>query len=211
MNQSTPLKRTSFTRKMPDNAIKPSPGKRKNKCGNKLCRQPFVPNRSFEKHCSPECGFILSQELIANQKVKKEKAERAEDKKKLEEFKPLAYWERIAERYCNEYIRLRDPDVCISCGVMHSSAWQAGHYISVGANKTLRYVEENINKQCINCNMFKGSNAIEYRKGMLEKWGQEKLDWLEGWHSPLKLTKEYLQEVAEYYKGRIKSLKNIEN
>lgn len=203
MNKST-LKRSTFRKpEMKSTSIKPMI-----KCKNKACRTPFAPARPFITWCSDDCGAVLGLEKVAKKKAKEARAERAEIKKKLLEHKPLAYWEKIAERLCNEYIRSRDPDICISCGVTQSSAFQAGHYISVGANKTLRYNEFNIHKQCIKCNLFEGSNAIQYRINLVKKIGIEKVEWLESWHSPIKMTAALAQEIAEYFKQKLRELKN---
>lgn len=208
MEQSTGLKRTGFKRKLPGTEPKPK------MVSCKECKVRFLQPRLGAKVCSPECAILFAEKQRQKIRLAQDKKKRAEAKKermerkaKLEEYKPLSYWEKIAETHCNAYIRARDPDVCISCGVRQSSAFQAGHYISVGANKTLRYNEININKQCIKCNLFEGSNAIEYRKGMIEKYGIEAVEKLEGWHPPIKLTVEYLKEVADHYKAKLKTLK----
>lgn len=171
-----------------------------------VCRAPFDPILPVAKVCSVECAVVHARLLREKGERRAAKAERAADKAKLEQYKPLSYWEAITERHCNAYIRARDPDVCISCGVTHSSAWQAGHYIAVGANSTLRYHEDNIHKQCIQCNMFKGSNAIPYREGLLAKIGVERLAWLEGWHPPIKMTAASAQEIAAMYRAKLKEL-----
>lgn len=151
--------------------------------------------------------MVVALDAMAKKAAKAARAERAETKKKLEKHKPLEYWLKKAEAACNEYIRARDPDMCISCGVTHSSAWQAGHYISVGANRTLRYNEDNIHKQCIQCNMHKASNATEYRIRLLEKIGLERVEWLESWHSPIKMTREAAEEIEAMYKAKLKLLR----
>jgi len=203
----SPMPRTGILRTASFNAEpKPAKGPRTRKCSSKECRKPFVPARLFITWCSPECGTVVALERVARQKAKDARAERAADKVKLEQHKPLPYWLAIAERHCNAYIRARDPDICISCGVTHSSAWQAGHYIAVGANSTLRFHEDNIHKQCIQCNMFKGSNAIPYREGLLAKIGLERLEWLEGWHPAVKMTAAAAQEIAEYFKKKLREL-----
>lgn len=195
------LQRTPFKRATP----KPAAGPRKRKCA--ICREQFAPRSMTHKACGPDCAA----ELVIRQNAKiaraKEKAERAETKAKLEKHKPLEYWLKKTEAVCNEYIRARDPDICISCGVTQSSAFQAGHFISVGANRTLRFHEDNIHKQCLQCNLFEGSNAIEYRKRLLVKIGPERLAWLEGWHSPVKMTREAAQEIEAYYKAKLRALK----
>ena len=204
--RQTELKRIGFKRVQPDSEKKPPKGIRQRSCA--ICKSKFTPFDSMrDKWCSVECGAALALKLVALKKAKEERAERADRKKKLGEFKPLSYWENIAEKHCNAYIRARDPDVCISCGVTNSSAWQAGHYISVGANATLRYNEDNIHKQCVQCNMHKGSNATMYRIGIESKIGTEKLAWLEGWHPTVKMTAEYAKEIAEYYKSKLRDLK----
>jgi len=183
------------------------------KCKNAACRTRFVPPQPWIRHCSDDCGVVLGlmaiekkKEAEARQKRRAEKAQRIADKAALEKHKPLAYFEKIAERHCNAYIRARDPDVCISCGVTHSSAWQAGHFISVGSNSTLRYNEDNIHKQCVQCNLFKGSNATQYRIGLVAKIGIERVEALEAWHSPIKVTAEFCKEIAEMYKSKLKAL-----
>jgi hypothetical protein len=187
----------------------------KRTCKNRSCRNKFVPTERhpFAIACCTGCEIILGKQLIEKARAarakaarKKEKEERAEVKQKLEAHKPLEYHLKKTEAVCNEYVRARDPDVCISCGVTYSTAWQAGHYISVGANRTLRYHEDNIHKQCIHCNMFKGSNALEYRPRLIEKIGIERVEWLESWHSPVKMTREAAEEIAEMYKGKLKAL-----
>lgn len=205
MKRTAELKRTGFKPAEP----KPAKGPKPKKCANRACRAAFMPDprAPFQTWCSGDCAVIIGMEKVAKQKAAKAKAERAEVKAKLEQHKPLEYWLKKAESACNEYIRARDPDICISCGVTHSSAWQAGHYISVGANKTIRYHEDNIHKQCIHCNMHKASNATEYRIRLLEKIGVERVEWLESWHPPVKMTRAAAEEIEAYYKQKLKTLK----
>lgn len=190
-----------------------SPKLKSHKC--KVCHEKFVKARSIQPTCEKfECRVAYAEKVAAKaaaKRVSEEKKAAALAKKavaqELEKHKPLSHWLKIAERWCNAYIRERDPDVCISCGVTHSSAWQAGHYIAVGANSTLRFDEDNIHKQCIQCNMFKGSNATQYRIGLVAKIGVERVDRLESWHAPVKMTKEAAQEIADMYKAKLKELK----
>lgn len=206
----TELKRTTPLRAKAPISRQPKPAKgepKPKRCAVKGCRAPFHSDNARVKWCSPECGAVLALELVAKQKAKAARAERIETKRKLEQYKPLEYWLKKAETACNAYIRARDPDECISCGVTYSSAWQAGHYISVGANKTLRYNEDNIHKQCIQCNMHKASNATAYRIRLLEKIGRERVEWLESWHSPVKMTREAAEEIAAHYRAKLRELK----
>lgn len=214
------MKRSSLQRKSPMARIKPLPGilrtakvvsgkvasgkQRTRKCA--ICPTRFTPRNMMHKACGPDCAAAVAVREREKKERKKLKAERAADKAALEKHKPLEYWLKKAEAACNAYIRARDPDICISCDVTHSSAWQAGHYISVGANRALRFHEDNIHKQCIHCNMFKSSNATEYRIRLLEKIGVERVEWLESWHSPVKMTREAAEEIEAMYKAKLREL-----
>lgn len=78
---------------------------------------------------------------------------------------------KMAERWCNKYIRFRDEGAkCISCD---NPGTEAGHYYSAGHYSTLRFNEININLQCSRCNRHLHGNLIEYRKGLVEKIGEE--------------------------------------
>jgi len=86
-------------------------------------------------------------------------------------------------RLFNKKVRLRDtqPDgwgKCISCGKpiqYGTSDCHAGHYVPAGNSTRLKWEDDNVNGQCgASCNKFKGGNYHEYRKGMIEKYGEER-------------------------------------
>lgn len=198
----SPLKRTEFK----PAEKKPSTGVRKRKC--KICRTEFVPMSAWAKACSPDCAEQVAKQIAEAKRRKAEKEQRANDRVAKEMLKPLSFFEKRTERKCNEYIRLRDEgDPCISCGTLTSPSFQAGHFISVGSNPTIRYNEYNINLQCSQCNVFRGGVPLEYEKGARLKWGDEKIDWLKGWHPPIKSTRELCLEIENYYDNKIKELK----
>lgn len=209
----TGLVRTRFLRKRPDadyasvpvrKEAKPPRGPRRKLCS--CCRVSFVPMTPMGRACSIDCAIKLAVKVREAVERKVARADRAATKVALEQHKPIAYWLAKVERVCNEYVRARDPNICISCGVTHSSAWQAGHYISVGANGTLRFNEDNIHKQCIQCNIFKGSNATAYRIGLLEKIGVARVEALEAWHPPVKMTRAACEELETHYRAKLRAL-----
>jgi len=73
---------------------------------------------------------------------------------------------------------------------MRTVRWEAGHYISVGANNSLRFEPKNIHLQCHRCNFEFGGNHIMYRIGLEAKIGIEQVLWLESWHPTVKLSVE---------------------
>ena len=168
-----------------------------------------MPRNMGHVACKPDCAVIHGAMVAAKQKAKAQRQERAETKAKLVELEPLEYFLKKAEKACNAYIRTRDAgNGCISCGRKDADVWNAGHFISVGANRTLRFDEDNIHLQCARpCNKDKGGNIHEYRKGLLAKIGPERLARLDGWHEPIKMTRDKAEEIERHYKKKLKELK----
>lgn len=195
--------RTAFKRSEP----KPSKGPKLKSC--KVCREKFTPRTPLQTACSPLCAAAHGKKVTAQQKAKAQRQERQETKAKLIALEPLEYFLKKAERSCNAYIRARDAGQgCISCGRHDADVWNAGHFISVGANRTLRFDEDNIHLQCARpCNKDKGGNIHEYRKGLLKKIGPERLARLDGWHEPVKMTREKAEGIERYYREKLKQLK----
>lgn len=82
-----------------------------------------------------------------------------------------------AQTVFNKFIRERDKDKgCISCG---SGVDHAGHYFSQGHHSKLRFNEVNVNGQCLRCNNFLHGNLINYRIGLVKRYGEQKVLMLE--------------------------------
>lgn len=186
---------------------KPAAGPKLKACA--VCREKFAPS-GLVRWCSYECGAKLGRLLDAKKKAKAQRQERAETKAKLQELEPLEYWLKRAERAFNAFIRKRDEGQgCISCGRKNAEIYNAGHFVSVGANRTLRFHEDNVHLQCARpCNKDKGGNIHEYRKGLLVKIGPERLAALDGWWPPVKMTREGAQAIEATYKQKLKELED---
>jgi hypothetical protein len=113
--------------------------------------------------------------------------------------KPLPKLLKDAQKVFNSFIRHRDKDKgCISCGgpVQH-----AGHFIAVGNSGFLRFNEHNVNGQCVKCNTFLHGNLLNYRKGMIKKYGEEVVDYLESHqYYTRKHDRQELEEIINHYK-----------
>jgi hypothetical protein len=82
-----------------------------------------------------------------------------------------------AQSVFNAWIRKRDEGKgCISCG---KPIDHAGHYYAAGHYTALRFNEMNVNGQCCKCNTFNHGNLINYRKGLVRKYGEPKVLMLE--------------------------------
>lgn len=197
------LARTGFRPAEP----KPAKGPKPKRC--RICKVEFLPRSPMAVVCGVQCSLEHAKKVAALKKAKQQRQERQDTKAKLLALEPLEYFLKKAERACNAYIRARDAGQgCISCGRHDADVWNAGHFISVGANRTLRFDEDNIHLQCARpCNKDKGGNIHEYRKGLLKKIGPERLARLDGWHEPVKMTREKAQEIERYYKDKLKQLK----
>ncbi len=81
------------------------------------------------------------------------------------------------QKVFNRWIRNRDKDRgCISC---NGQVEHAGHYFSQGHHKAYCFNEMNTNGQCLRCNNFLHGNLINYRKGLVHRYGEEKVLMLE--------------------------------
>ena len=83
-----------------------------------------------------------------------------------------------AQKKFNSWIRNRDKDFpCICCGSFNTS--DAGHYFSQGQHSFLRFNEMNVNLCCRKCNHFLSGNLINYRQGLIRRYGEVNVDKLE--------------------------------
>lgn len=96
---------------------------------------------------------------------------------KTKKLIPLEKLKKKAQDTFNAWIRNRDKDKgCISCG---GPVQQAGHYFSAGHYSALRFNEMNVGGQCIKCNCFLHGNLINYRQGLVKRYGEKEVIELE--------------------------------
>lgn len=122
-------------------------------------------------------------------------------------------------KVCSEYIKKRDGRICLTCGreIVLGKGCHCGHFIpSHTCGFNLRFLEENLFVQCYYCNVnLGGFGAMAYKK-MVEKHGQEFVDNLFRKYEEHLLKKEkwtdkdYLAKI-EYYKSKLKVIKNLQN
>lgn len=128
--------------------------------------------------------------------------------------KTVAKLKKDADKYFSKYVRLRDSEngvaECITCGVRKPvSQMQAGHFVRRSVN-LLRYDEENVNAQCVGCNMFKHGEQYAYSKALDLKYGDgtaEKL--MSQKHLTHKLTIEELEQIIHDSKESIKFMEGL--
>lgn len=177
----------------------------------KHCKQEYEQYEFNNKYCKEiDCQTAKALYKLSKIKAQKEKQQRKEHKEKKESLKTKQDYEKELERVFNKYIRERDKSLpCISCGKKAGTfKLTAGHFYPAGSYKQLRFNEDNVHGQCwFDCNKNRHGNLHEYRKGLIEKIGGERVDKLdllarESRH----YTIPELLEMKKYYKKLIKDL-----
>lgn len=187
MKRSAPLRRSTGIAK----ASAPVP--RTKKC--KACRQPFTAVRPLQAACSPVCALTIARDA-------REKQERAATKAQREKLKTRSDWLKDAQAAVNKYVRLRDiGKPCISCDALpeqkRGGTMDAGHFRSVGSAPHLRFYTLQIAAQCVKCNRYLGGNAVEFRRGLVLRYGLAKIEAIESAQGSPKWTVDYLKRLKK--------------
>jgi hypothetical protein len=179
----------------------------------KACCTLFIRVRPMQKACSVSCAVDLSKISAAKAEAKQKKAERRQDKAKLDAMRTRPQLMRVAQSAFNVYVRARDAGKqCISCGNQLpinaiGGAFDCGHYRSVGSAPHLRFDERNAHGQCKHCNRYLSGNHVEYRKGLIARVGIETVEALECDQEPRKYSKDDLIMLAESYRRQARMIK----
>lgn len=130
-------------------------------------------------------------------------------------YQPRKKTDRLKEaldRIYRLFIRLRDARKdgtfqCISCGrILPFERSDCGYYINERHLST-RYNEDNCHAQCRTCNLFKGGNLDEFRKALIRRYGEEKVQALERMKNDIsKMSESDYQEKIEHYKIKVEEL-----
>lgn len=177
------------------------------KIKEKICKQcgtKFKPYNTLQVVCSGSCAIKFNSKKEIDKRVKVMKKE----SQSIPELKALA---RVVFQ---TWVRLRDhAQGCISCPKTDAK-WDAGHYFKAEVYSGLIFVPMNVNKQCSYCNCQLTGNLIEYRKGLIVKYGEAAVESLEAQADISrvhKFTREELQELITTYRTKIKELKTASN
>jgi len=113
----------------------------------------------------------------------------------------------------SKYIRYRDAMdngcfKCISCGrILPFSQADCGHYIN-RQHMATRFSEMNCNAQCRKCNRFQEGNMQGYRRGLIAKFGENKVKVLESkQHETMKISESEYKIMIKFYSKEWKKLK----
>jgi hypothetical protein len=170
------------------------------------CGTTFHPARMMQKVCGPVC---------AGRMVKAQKKEKAKQTKlRKEAIKTIPTLKKEAQHAFNAYIRARDQlRPCICCGKNLGSGevgghFDAGHYRSTGSADHLRFHEDNCHAQRKQCNRHGAGRAVDYRIGLINRIGLERVEALEADNTSIKWTRELLIQIKATFKQKLKELGN---
>lgn len=148
--------------------------------------------------------------LTSKTPLKKSKFEVTEIKTKKQPSRSTLM--RNADEAFSIYIRTRDSQTyegksfkCISCGrVLPIEQADCGHYVN-RQHMSLRFSESNCHSQCRRCNRFMEGNIQDYRKGLIAKIGEQRVELLEAQkHVTNKISNFELDIIAKHYKKEVK-------
>lgn len=176
-------------------------------CRNPACRELFNPQRIGQAVCSPRCGLAIVD--VNKERARKAIAqrERKEIRAAKERIKTKGDYTKEAQQAFNAWVRERDALLpCVSCGRHHGGQYHAGHYRTVGSSPELRFEPLNCHKQCSACNNHKSGDIVNYRIELVRRIGAEKVEWLEGPHTPKKYTIEELQGIKAHFRALVREM-----
>jgi hypothetical protein len=143
----------------------------------KVCQTKFTPVQFAQAVCNYKCAIEHSKKLKELKEQREWKVEKAVLRDKL---KTLGQYEADAKRSFQKWVRMRDASLpCISCGVLNTERFDGGHFKKAEIYSGVIFDESNCHKQCRKCNRFLGGNELNYRAGLIQRYGIEYTDQIE--------------------------------
>jgi len=212
MKRSGPLQRKTPLRAKPTDG---PPSRKPVKCKAPGCQNRFIRRSISHKACGPECAAVLARQ--ANEKAAARAAleDRKQTRAQLEALKTIPQLKKEAQREFNRYVRERDRAAgyrCICCNRPldwtsgRGGAVDAGHYRSTGSADHLRYNEDNCHAQLVACNRYGAGRAVDYRIGLIQRIGLERVEALENANDTAKWTRDHLRTIRDEYRARANAL-----
>lgn len=169
------------------------------------CQTPFTPQRMGQRVCSPRCAGRYVKE--------QKKAEAVQTRERKAAMKTIPQLIKEAQHAFNAFIRERDKhQACICCGQPLGAgevggAYDCGHYRSTGSAPQLRFDERNAHAQRKVCNRWGAGRAVDYRLGLVARYGAETVEALESDNRVHKWERDELIAIKATYIQKIKDLK----
>jgi hypothetical protein len=112
--------------------------------------------------------------MITWSRLQRDKKTKQELQQKKVDLMTAKDWIKIVTVHFNRFIRNRDKEKgCISCCKPFTAKYDAGHFYSTKDTPSLRFDEENVHAQCVHCNRDLSANLLNYRDGLISRYGEE--------------------------------------
>lgn len=188
---------------------------RKKKC--KQCLKQFQPIRPIQPCCQYKCELAYAiehakkkdddRQLQERKRIKKEARDARKATKAYKDNHYPTQFKMTKETVQRWAGGVRDAGLpCISCGTTADVQYCGGHCRTAGGNPELALDTRNIHRQCnkrCNCelsgNIHGAMNTHGYIVGLVERYGQDYVDWINGPHEAKKYTCDQLREIRAYY------------
>jgi hypothetical protein len=170
------------------------------------CKSVFMPTRPMQVVCGGMCGLERAR---IKREAEAKKAEQERDQATRERLKKRSKWEEECRAIVQAIARLRDrADGCISCHLPANwgGQWHGSHFRSHGAASAVQFHLWNIHKACSSCNRDKGGNLIEYRPRLVEKIGQDRVDWLMAQNQTVRHDVDYYKRFKKVMGKRLRRM-----
>ena len=186
--------------------------KKTRKCAVKTCRKEFEPRSMTHKACCVECSLTLVN--LQNEKKLKaaQKITRKIDQEKKQRLKTRSDYVKDCQKAFNYLVRARDAGKpCICCQkplgeVSIGGGFDCGHYRSVGSAPHLRFNLDNAHGQRKQCNRYGAGRAVDYRIGLINRIGIDRVEALEANNDAAKWSIDDLVQMTNEFKQMAKGL-----
>lgn len=199
----------------------------------KICKEPFERIRPLQMVCTNyQCAIEYGRKAQEKAVKAKQKAHRADIRVRKEKLKKKKDRIKEADDAFSRYTRAEGykwfqdrglEPTCISCGltvaelkINHYIVMVCGHFLSRGAHTELRYEPDNAHLQCTKCNggagkygKFNNREATitkKYKKNLIKKIGQDRVDWLHGPHPMPNWSHQDLIDIKAKYTKKAREL-----
>lgn len=184
------------------------------------CRKKITTEEAIIGGLRAFCSYDHLQQFMqgsTGQKIKKlssKKEARTELREVRQKHKTKSDHKKEAQSAFNAYIRARDEGKpCISCGNMPESYYgggvDAGHYRSRGSAPQCSFNLYNVHAQCKRCNRYLSGNVTEYRKGLVQRIGLDKVEALENDEEIRRFDVAYYQRIKSIFTRKKKLLERL--
>lgn len=175
----------------------------------KVCKSAYEPRLPMQVVCGLDCARSLAVSVRGKAEKKKAVQERAETRRRKEAIRPISKLEEECRAIVQKIARIRDRnDGCISCELPANwdGQWHGSHFRSHGACSALQFHLWNIHKACWICNKLYSGRINQYEPRLVQKMGQERVDWLKAQNGVVKPSREYLYRFKKVMGKRLRRM-----